>query len=166
MSDTLPADLAALGDELQRAVQRDLGLRRRSRHRRRIAIASAVAVVGIGGGAAAAANLFGKDDVELSLPASLAYIVGHEPVCEPVGGTSDTFSCRIDGGVREGEYAELDFGGYATPLNDAAGYVIGGCRGQDKEGVGWLCYVGQKAVEQKIISQDFLGEYAPGPGVG
>jgi hypothetical protein len=166
MTGTLPPDLAALGDELQRAVQRDLALPRRSRHRRRIAIAAAVAVAGIGGGAAAASGLFGSDDVEKSLPASLAYLVGHQPVCEPVAGTTDTFSCHIDGGVREGEYAQMDFDDFATNINNAAGYVVGGCRGQDSDGVGWLCYVGQKAVDKKIISQDFLGEYAPGPGVG
>ena len=29
-----------------------------------------------------------------------------------------------------------------------------------------LSYVGQAAVRQKIIGPDFLGEYAPSPGVG
>jgi hypothetical protein len=30
----------------------------------------------------------------------------------------------------------------------------------------WQCYIGRAAVEQQIISADFLGEYAPTPGVG
>ena len=30
----------------------------------------------------------------------------------------------------------------------------------------WRCYLGRAAVDQQIIGPDFLGEYAPSPGVG
>lgn len=39
------------------------------------------------------------------------------------------------------------------------------CIGRDAAGMTWDCYVGQDAVDQEIITQDFLGEPA-GPGVG
>jgi hypothetical protein len=34
------------------------------------------------------------------------------------------------------------------------------------DGREWECYIGQAAVDQRIIGRDFLGEYAPSPGVG
>jgi hypothetical protein len=30
----------------------------------------------------------------------------------------------------------------------------------------WQCYLGEEAVRQQIVSQDFLGAYAPAPGHG
>jgi hypothetical protein len=33
-------------------------------------------------------------------------------------------------------------------------------------GTHWRCYIGRAAVEQKIISEGFLGETAPSPGQG
>ena len=45
-------------------------------------------------------------------------------------------------------------------------HVNGGCRSLANDGREWQCYIGQAAVDQKIISQGFLGEYAPAPGVG
>ena len=34
------------------------------------------------------------------------------------------------------------------------------------DGREWRCYIGEEAVRQQIIGPDFLGEYAPSPGVG
>jgi hypothetical protein len=44
--------------------------------------------------------------------------------------------------------------------------VNGGCRSLDSEGTEWQCYIGEAAVEQRIIGAGFLGEYAPSPGRG
>jgi hypothetical protein len=49
---------------------------------------------------------------------------------------------------------------------DDTKHVNGGCRSLRADGRVWRCYIGQAAVEQKIISAGFLGEYAPAPGVG
>ncbi|MGH2860171.1 MAG: hypothetical protein ACRDLT_01545 [Solirubrobacteraceae bacterium] len=40
------------------------------------------------------------------------------------------------------------------------------CRSQNQAGTEWECYIGQAAVQQNIISQGFLGQSAPAPGVG
>jgi hypothetical protein len=44
--------------------------------------------------------------------------------------------------------------------------VNGGCRSLRADGREWQCYLGEAAVEQRIISRGFLGEYSPEPGVG
>ncbi len=49
---------------------------------------------------------------------------------------------------------------------DASKHVNGGCRSLASDGKEWECYLGQAAVDQKIIGQSFLGEFAPSPGVG
>ena len=43
--------------------------------------------------------------------------------------------------------------------------VNGGCRSLTSDGREWG-YIGEAAVQQKIISADFLGEKVRGPGVG
>lgn len=52
------------------------------------------------------------------------------------------------------------------PTVDATKHVNGGCRAQNAAGTEWECYIGEAAVKQQIISQGFLGQYAPSPGVG
>lgn len=59
-----------------------------------------------------------------------------------------------------------DWTGTVEPTVDASKHVNGGCRAQNAAGTDWECYIGQAAVQQKIISQGFLGQYAPAPGVG
>jgi hypothetical protein len=39
-------------------------------------------------------------------------------------------------------------------------------RGRMRAPSEWQCYIGQAAVDQQIIGQGVLGEYAPAPGVG
>jgi hypothetical protein len=56
--------------------------------------------------------------------------------------------------------------GVVEPTVDATKHVNGGCRSLDSDGRTWQCYIGQAAVDQKIVSAGFLGEYAPTPGVG
>ena len=56
--------------------------------------------------------------------------------------------------------------GTVEPTVDATKHVNGGCRAQNEAGTDWECYIGQTAVQQKIIGAGFLGQYAPAPGVG
>ena len=56
--------------------------------------------------------------------------------------------------------------GTVEPSVDASKHVNGGCRSLASDGREWQCYIGQAAVDQKIIGQSLLGEFAPAPGVG
>lgn len=49
---------------------------------------------------------------------------------------------------------------------DKTKHVNGGCRGLTSDGLSWQCHLGEDAVRQRIVSQDFLGAYAPAPGHG
>jgi len=52
------------------------------------------------------------------------------------------------------------------PTVDATKHVNGGCRALASDGLEWQCYLGQAAVDEQIISQGYLGQYAPEPGHG
>ena len=47
---------------------------------------------------------------------------------------------------------------------DSTNHVNGGCRSLDRAGMTWQCYIGEAAVEEGIISQQFLGDRGPGVG--
>lgn len=44
--------------------------------------------------------------------------------------------------------------------------IAGACRGQSADGLSWTCDVGQRAVDEAILSADLLGQYSPGPRSG
>jgi hypothetical protein len=46
------------------------------------------------------------------------------------------------------------------------GAVAGGCIGLDRDGMTWNCFLGQDAVDQRIIDKGLLGQPAPVPGRG
>jgi hypothetical protein len=52
------------------------------------------------------------------------------------------------------------------PTVDASKHVNGGCRSLARDGREWECYLGQKAVDERIIGPSLLGAYAPSPGAG
>jgi hypothetical protein len=56
--------------------------------------------------------------------------------------------------------------GTVEPTVDATKHVNGGCRSVNAAGTHWRCYIGQAAVDHKIIGAGLLGGYAPKPGVG
>ncbi|HET6867768.1 MAG TPA: hypothetical protein VFH80_17760 [Solirubrobacteraceae bacterium] len=62
--------------------------------------------------------------------------------------------------------AATNWNGTVEPTVDATKHVDGGCRSRNAAGTIWECYIGEAAVKQSIISQGFLGAYAPSPGVG
>jgi hypothetical protein len=59
-----------------------------------------------------------------------------------------------------------NFAGTVYQTVDATQHVNGGCRGLTADGLEWECWIGQAAVDQKIISQGFLGEVQTVPAVG
>jgi hypothetical protein len=127
--------------------------RRRRRHARLAAPRSG----------AIAASLLSEEDVARSLPQGTRFLAGTAPTCEEVKAGVE-YHCTIKGASE----SEIDgsLAGTVEPTVDATKHVNGGCRSLRADGREWTCYVGQAAVEQKIIGPDFLGEYAPAPGVG
>ncbi len=159
----MTARLDAIGDALERAANDDLrAARRHSRRRRRIGIA-AVSLAILAPGAALAGSLLTTADVERSMPAGTKFLAGTEPRCEVVQSGVE-YRCTIKGEFK----SEIDgsLKGTVEPTVDATRHVNGGCRSLTADGREWSCYIGQEAVTQQIIGPDFLGEYAPSPGVG
>ena len=155
--------LISLGDELERAAAQDLATRRRSRRTRRLLLAAAGLAVAIPGLAFATSALISNEEVAASLPAGTRMLQETEPRCTVVEQDVE-YRCELTKPIDNPEVSDLK--GRVEPTVDATKHVNGGCRALDSEGRTWQCYIGQAAVDQKIIGQGFLGEYAPVPGVG
>jgi len=161
MTDSLTPPLDRLGDELERACAADLAARRPRRTRRAV-IAAAVAVTVLGAGAAVAAVQLTSTDVAHSLPVGTAALIGTDPTCTEVTANVE-YRCVL----AKAPAAELsDWKGTVEPTVDATKHVNGGCRSLQSDGGVWECYLGRAAVDQRIVSQGFLGQYAPEPGHG
>jgi hypothetical protein len=158
----MTARLTALGDALERAAAADLAAARRRRLRRRAAAGAAALVVAVPGGALAA-SLLSTSDVARSLPAGTKFLVGTTPHCTVVRAGVE-YHCTISGDLDHPEVSDLK--GTVEPTVDATKHVNGGCRSLRADGREWECYIGRAAVDQRIVSAGFLGDYAPAPGVG
>jgi hypothetical protein len=152
--------LIALGDDLERAARKEL---RRHARRRRRALGGAAALAILLPGGALAAGLLSTEDVERSLPAGTRFLVGTTPTCEVVEDNVE-YHCTIAGALNQPEIEDMK--GTVEPTVDASKHVNGGCRSLRSDGREWRCYIGQEAVRRQIVSDGFLGEYAPSPGVG
>jgi hypothetical protein len=152
--------LVLIGDDLERAARKDL--RRHTARRRRILGGAAALAILIPSGALAA-GLLSTEDVERSLPAGTKFLVGTTPRCTVVEEGVE-YRCTISGHFE----SEIDgsLKGTVEPTVDKTKHVNGGCRSLTDDGREWSCYVGEAAVREQIIGPDFLGEYAPSPGVG
>ena len=171
----LDPKLDALGDRLERAAAADLAAgarpvaaRRGRRVSRRLAVLVAVLAIGATGVAIAADQLISTGDVAQSMPAGTLALAGTEPTCTVV--TTDVeFHCVL-AKAPASEVTDAQgnpaWKGTVEPSVDASKHVNGGCRSLAQDGREWECYIGQAAVEQNIIDQSLLGEYAPAPGVG
>jgi hypothetical protein len=164
----LPPDLARLGDELERAATADLhasaAVPARSRRHlsRRLVVAIAALAILVPGVAIAANQLTSTSDVAQSMPAGTLALAGTEPTCTVV--TQDVeFHCVLSKAPAQ---EVSDWKGTVEPTVDASKHVNGGCRSLTSDGKEWECYLGQKAVDESIIGQSFLGAFAPSPGVG
>lgn len=175
MTEPLSPDLTRLGDALELTTAADLGdaapahaqpvvatRRRSSRNRRRIIVIGIAAAIGIPTVAVAADRLIGGDEVAASMPAGTLALAGTEPTCTVVQKNVE-FHCVL---AKPPAPEVSDWKGTVEPTVDASSHVNGGCRSLVSEGTEWECYLGQAAVDQQIIGQDFLGEESSGPGVG
>ena len=160
MNDLTPR-LTRLGDELERAARRELRPQPR-RHRRRAALAAVAALVIVPGAAVAGYELISEDEVASSLPAGTLALAGTEPDCTVVRENVE-YRCVL---ARPPAPEVPDWKGTVEPTVDATKHVNGGCRSLNSAGTEWQCYIGEEAVRQQIVGPDFLGEYAPAPGVG
>jgi hypothetical protein len=160
--------LQRLGDALESATEAELSTLSRAtspRRRRistRLAVAVAVIAVLVPGVALAASQLIGTDEVAGSLPAGTLALAGTNPTCTVVEQGIE-YLCTLE---RPPAPEVSDWKGTVEPTVDATKHVNGGCRSLTSDGRQWRCYLGQAAVDQQIIGPDFLGEYAPSPGVG
>lgn len=137
--------------------------RRRRRSRLAVAVAAGVIVVGGAGVAAALTVLQSPDDVARSLPAGAIMFADTTPACTATADDA-VFECTLTNPPTQ---EVLDhYAGTIQPIVDASHSVAGGCRAVGDDGLTWTCYVGQRAVAEGLIAQDFLGAYAPGPGRG
>ncbi len=165
----LPPQLVQLGDELERATTADLAAStapaaapRRRRVSRRLALAIVALAIVVPGVAIAASQLTSTSDVAASMPAGTLALAGTEPTCTVVTKGVE-FHCVL---AKAPAPEVADWKGTVEPTVDGSKHVNGGCRSLASDGKEWECYLGQAAVDQKIIGQGFLGEFAPSPGVG
>lgn len=152
--------LVRLGDELESAARRSLAPRRRLR--RRFVIAAAALAVAVPGAALAAEHFISTGEVAASLPAGTLSLAGTHPTCVTVESGVE-YHCTL---AKAPAPEVSDWKGTVEPTVDASKHVNGGCRGLNSAGTAWECYIGQAAVDQRIIGRDFLGEFAPSPGSG
>ena len=159
----LSHELARLGDALERAADADLARARRRRLQRKILLAAAAIVIAVPGLAFAASRLIGAEEVARSLPAGTRMLEGTEPQCTVVKQDVE-YHCVLAKPIAKPEASDLK--GTVEPTVNPSKHVNGGCRSLTFDGREWQCYIGRAAVDQRIISADFYGEYAPVPGVG
>jgi hypothetical protein len=158
MTDLTP-ELDRLGDTLERAAAKDVA---RPRRRRLIAVAAAALALAIPGVAFTAQHFISGEEVAASLPAGTHMLIGTDPTCTVVKQDVE-YHCVL----KNPPQPEIsDMKGTVEPTVDATKHVNGGCRSLRTDGLEWQCYIGQAAVDQKIVSAGFLGEYAPAPGRG
>jgi hypothetical protein len=164
MTNLLP-ELRELGDAIEQAAAAQLTGRSRPRARmpRRLLLAVAVLLVAIPGLAYAASSLVSSDEVAAGLPAGTKMLQDTEPRCTVVRQDVE-YHCVLTHLPADPEVVDLE--GTVEPTVDATKHVNGGCRSLTSDGRVWQCYIGQAAVAEQIIGPDFLGEYAPSPGVG
>jgi hypothetical protein len=152
--------LDRLGDALEAATQRNLGPQKRPR--RGLVAAAVAAVVLVPTAAVAGAKLISNDDVATSLPAGTLSLAGTDPTCTAVKDGVE-YKCVL---AKAPAPEVSDWNGTVEPTVDKTKHVNGGCRSLNSAGTTWECYLGQAAVDQKIIGAGFLGEFAPSPGQG
>ena len=155
-------ELHELGDSLESAVAAAIRPRRRARPRK-LVLAIAVLALAIPGIAVGARLLITNEDVAASLPAGTKMLEGTDPRCTVVTQGVE-YHCVLSRTIPSP--ASSDLKGTVEPTVDASKHVNGGCRSLASDGLSWQCYIGQAAVDEQIIGESFLGEYAPSPGVG
>lgn len=156
-------ELVELGERLERAIAGyDKKPEARTRVPRKLVAFAAVILVAVPGIALGASALISEDEVAAGLPAGTKALAGTNPKCTAVRPGIE-YHCVL---ARPPAPEISDWRGTVEHTVDATKHVNGGCRSLRSDGLEWQCYLGQAAVDEKIIGPDFLGEYAPSPGVG
>jgi len=156
-------ELTSLGDALEAGAREQLRSARR-RKARTLTIALAVLAILIPGVAIAAEHLLSNEDVARSLPAGSLILAGTEPTCTTVQPDVE-YHCVLAHAPADAAAAGL-IKGTVYETVDADQKVNGGCRALTAAGTEWECYIGEKAVDEKIISEGFLGQTQTTPAVG
>ena len=155
--------LNQLGAALERAAERDLEHERTPRRvPRRLLVIAAVVIVAGTGIAIGATQLISNETVAASMPAGALWLQGTDPTCTTVTEGVE-YHCVL---AKHPSDAISDWLGTVNETVDSSQHVNGGCRSLSHDGREWQCYIGQKAVDEKIIGQDFLGQTETSPGVG
>jgi hypothetical protein len=155
-------ELTALGNALEAAARADLAPRRQIR--RRLAVGAVALAVLIPGAAIAAERLLTNEEVAQSMPAGALILAGTAPTCTAVKENVE-YHCVLAHAPVGGQAAGAVKGTVYQTV-DKNQRVNGGCRALNDDTTEWECYIGQAAVDQKIISQGFLGQIETAPGVG
>jgi hypothetical protein len=158
-------ELAELGDAIERAAEANLAstARTRSHRRPKLLLLVTALVIAVPGLAYAASTLISTDEVAAGLPAGTRMLQDTNPRCSVVREGIE-YHCVLTRLPANPEVPDLK--GTVEPTVDATKHVNGGCRSLTSDGRVWQCYIGRAAVDEQIIGPDFLGEYAPSPGVG
>jgi len=161
---TIDPELTRLGDALEQSAAVDRPTPRTGRRlsRRRVVPVVALVAVVATGASIAAVKLTTGAQVAASIPAGTLWLAGTEPSCTVVKEDVE-YHCVL---TNPPSSALGDWNGTVEPTVDASKHVNGGCRSLASDGMEWQCYLGEAAVQQQIIGQGFLGQYAPTPGVG
>jgi hypothetical protein len=171
MNDILD-DLQALGDQLESATTAELtaapttALRRAPSRRRKVTVGVAVglsAAVAVSGTVAAAISIFSPDEVARGMPNGATMFQHRSPRCTALE-PGVVFDCTVPGGPDQSVEKLDTYLGTIEVLSSDHLIVSGGCRGQNASGTKWICYVGERAVKEGLISQDFLGTKQPVAG--
>ena len=156
-------ELVELGDRLECAIASyDTKPEARTRVPRKLMAFAVAILVGVPGIALGASALISEAEVAAGLPAGTKALAGTNPKCRAVRQGIE-YHCVL---ARPPAPEISDWRGTVEHTVDATKHVNGGCRSLRSDGLEWQCYLGQAAVDEKIIGPDFLGEYAPSPGVG
>jgi hypothetical protein len=173
----IPDRLAQLGEALDRAVRADLAGQhgghqqrvrrpRRLPRTRRLVVAIVATAVLVPAAAVAATDLLSTSQVAASLPQGTKALIGTDPTCTVVTANVEYHCVLAQAPSEDGAPAPGAWNGTVEDTVDASKHVNGGCRSQNADGTEWECYIGQAAVQQKIIGAGFLGQPVLGPGVG
>jgi hypothetical protein len=133
----------------------------RLRRRRKALLIGAGAMTLAFGGAAAAAGLFSHETVERGMPGGAQIFAGTNPSCTSSDGI--VFDCVL-ATAPVGE--PINNLGTVEMIVDEASKINGGCRSTDEAGMRWTCFIGQRAVDEQIISANLLGQPLTGPASG
>ena len=158
----LSPTLSRLGDALEASAAADLAGARTRRRRRRLLLLVPALAIAIPGVAVGAKLLTDGHSVAASMPAGAAVLAGTDPTCTAVVQNVE-YHCVL---ARRPGPEISDYKGTVYQTVDATHHVNGGCRSLASDGLTWECYLGQRAVDEQIIGQDFLGELETAPGHG